>query len=456
MATRLFLFFLVTVIHAQFFNSSFGNLANHCSSDSDYIHLDPLSNDLFPMDFYCKSITLPNVIKPKYKGNSFLQFSPLNILFEADGKKGFRPICETVGKWEQKYSCVDVLCNQTKVHNVDWNYQIGLIEELTMNETNIWDWLNYCQYCTTGFKNYTSNRVCKSNNFQINQLIRTFPTSMTYCGDYTFGFPLVFNGQSVGTNYFGSIYLCYCVGSDVFSSQCSDWSVVVMVVANVFPIILLSINTLLFIGLSVGSIPKVVHSLKNFKTGKLSNMLPTLFSLLVLASNLVAYPMIISNGLSSINIALNGFGVSIMILAIANWIVSWYRIAYVARNHTQPKVWVIYLLLFILLALTSGLIAGALVLYNETNIGELSLSVLFFGCTLGGIIVLAGFVVSTVWIYRYLKKISDVNIFQTYVSNNKDRNLTMKIVCEICCLLFNHDRFLDCHYFTPITGITGL
>jgi len=389
---------------------SYGSLFTNCSND--YIPIDRMYNFPFPISFSCKNISLPTHFRTKYKTNKFFYKGSTEYnVFEGDPNENDESLCELVGKYERVTSCVDVLCNPATVDVAK------SIKQLTNNQTHVRDWVNYCHYCTDTFKNYTSSHMCSSNDPAFNRLLGSFPKSASFCSSEHFGFPLMVNGyEQMGLPNTLDVILCYCLGSEVFSAECSDWTIFVLHIAQILPIIAISLHGLLFIGLTIGSIPKLVRTLRNLRNGKVSNSLPTVFILMALMANLVTYSMVIAGDLSAMNVALSGIAITILILAIASWIVSWYRIVYVAKHHTQPKTWIIYVILFTLLTFTIALVVFIVFIYSYTNIGELALIGIMIGIIVGSVIVIVGFTVSIVWIYRSMKSISDVNVFQTSVS----------------------------------------
>ena len=389
---------------------------NNVTGVMDLFNHQIFNNDLFPNNFQCNSVVLPNVFQVGL-WNYFSSSQDTKVLkyltIQAKGKEETN-ICKKVEKWERLIgiSCAHLLCENKQT---DFS---GFISNITNNETKVHEWINYCQYCANEtIRDYEklNNRFCSPADPNAKQVILSFPTSVYYCGLQAFGIPFLIEKSQLPQIDIVHDYslLCYCPAMERFGLRCDPFDDMIGITSTTSTITILSLYVLVFLGISlVTFIPKLVASIKK---RKLSNILPILFVELALVMDITSFIVTLTIGQTIWSTFLSTIGLLFTIISLFSWIISWYRIVQFAKTRTQPRTFIWYLLLLSLLLLiaVAYVVIGVVVDNNLKWVGVYSMVL----TVVVGLLTVTSLVLSSIWIYRAMKKISDVNILQTTVGS---------------------------------------
>ncbi|KAF0977720.1 hypothetical protein FDP41_003042 [Naegleria fowleri] len=371
-----------------------------------------------PNDFGCSNVTLWTTFGvPSYFKDLDISGYYSFLMFLNDGES--YDLCSRVGYWETKLglSCNQLLCENNQVDNLRND-----VEEVTEKQTSIFDWINYCQYCLKNNNTLRSHRSeftpsnggCFPKDNTVNEMINRFPSSITFCGNYEFGIPFIVNNTNVAHSYLkeGYSYLCYCPFDQYFSLKCAN-NYVNYLVVWVISITLSIIHGVSFVvTFFVTFLPKVTTS---FKEKRPFNSIT--ITCVVLCEILLFVAMVFSQwfGTSLAMTILSDVALSLVLLSLFTWVINWFRlILYVKTKKTIPFI-IMYLVMAVLF-----LIAGVAIpiLISVIYFNEMPSVNVFFSIYMSVLTFTAcvAFVASAIWIYWTMKKVSDINMWNSSVS----------------------------------------
>ncbi|KAG2388858.1 hypothetical protein C9374_000297 [Naegleria lovaniensis] len=395
---------------SQFFNNCWD--VTRYMSDQNWFIAAIGTEQWFPSSFGCSNVSLWT----KYGVNRLFEATqqPLRyysfIYFEKRGES--YDLCSKVGYWEMKLklACGELLCENDHVDNLS-----AYVEEITQKQTNIFDWINYCQYCS---RNNTlrshqqklgPTRGCFPKDQTVSDMINKFPQSLGYCGNIELGIPIVVNSSDVeprGILNFPYSYICYC-RSNITAIKC-DYNVAQFVSIQTISFGAFSIHAIsFFVTLFFTFLPKLKSSIRQKKSVRFVTIATVLETELVLA---VAFLLSATWGTNIATTIFGNIAISCVFFTLFAWVAYWFRLVlYVKTKKTKPAI-LLYVGL-VLLSLTVGIVVPSIV----TRAKALSEIVEFFTYYIFALSVLAliMFVLSSVWIYWAMKKVSDVNMLNT-------------------------------------------
>ena len=368
-------------------------------------------------DFYCQSMRLPQT----FSVSLFQYFRKEKDVFKnmvlqgADGS-GSLDVCANVTKWEQRLgvTCVDLLCGNSSVE------MESHVKQLTQNETSLHDWINYCHYCTiNNTMRFKENHLCKPKDELVSTLLDKIPLSVSFCGIEEFGIPFLVKRTQVPeiSKLPEYLILCYCPARDVFGVRCNPMHQISIISAVVSVFVNMTHYTLSFLCVSfLVFIPKLVSC---FRKKRFRNIYTSLFLTISLLLNSTSFLAASINGTERWTTFLYTLGVAFTVVSLFCWLISWYRIVQLARTRSEPRTfWMYGLLFFILAAITACYLAFALTMADIFDYFTL-------GTTCGvGLLVMLSFSLSSAWMHRAMKKITDVNVINTSVGSNICKILT--------------------------------
>jgi len=389
-------------------SQNMGKLMQCTNTSSDlFTENNILSSEAFPSNFRCNSVNLPNTFEIpnfRYFGNRMSVFKNMVL----DGK-GFVDICSQVRPWEISLntSCTELLCESSQSNLTSHIY------DSTGGKTQVRDWINYCQYCTTNsIANYeqTTNKLCSPKDGHVKSLLRNFPRSRSFCGIEEFGIPILIDDtQFTLTSLPNYFFVCYCPVRDLFSIRCNPINQVtstIFIFTILFHTILYGI---LFLGFSIiVMIPKLLQCIKK---RSLQTVLPSLFMWIALALNTSSFILTCIDAFTKWRTYLSTLGVACMILGLFAWQISWYRIVHFARSRNKARTWWMYILLVGAFALIAGTYFALTWALAPDWIGYSTLGLTII-C---GLVAVLAFVIASVWVNRAMKKISDINMLNSSV-----------------------------------------
>src|SRR3989338_1387894 len=143
---------------SSFYFDSCWNTSRVMRDDQYFSRMFTMGEEI-PLQFGCSSILLPK----------YFEFYPYNKksiynseLRDKDDKD--YELCENVEIWEEQLNvtCQEMLCEMDFSKDGFSNLN-SMIQYKTYEETNIVDWINYCQYCKkNNMRKYLENHTCKT------------------------------------------------------------------------------------------------------------------------------------------------------------------------------------------------------------------------------------------------------------------------------------------------------
>jgi len=366
-----------------------------------------LSGEVFPIDFKCQSVGIPDTFSMPMKW--FIKSSESFQKHMALEGNGGRDLCERVGYWERtmNVNCSKLLCEH---NSVDFD---GFISGATRNETKLQDWINYCQYCssnTVAQYEMVENRLCVPRDSRVGALLRRFPQSISYCGIEELGIPFVVERSQVpDIDYLPDyVILCYCTKRNLFGARCNSMNDITII--GSFAITIWNVLSYFIVCVALFFIvflPKLVASIKK---KQLSYMFTILFAFLTTLFSLICFLIIAQQGMNNGSSTLSSIAIISLIVGLYSWIISWYRIVQFARTRVSPRTLWLNLLLtgvWIVIGVANTLVSQFL---TET----FNVFILVTTSVVGFLAVIL-FAVTAAWIHKTMKQISDINILQTTV-----------------------------------------
>jgi len=255
---------------------------------------------------------------------------------------------------------------------------------------------------------------CESGDVRINSLLSRFPQSASHCGIDELGIPIIVNSSQVDNlvKETDELFICYCTKRNVFGVTCNPVDEFFELFSISAPIFALCVHSLLLIVTLFIFIPKVVS---NVKKKKYSRMFTLFFVIMALITYISSSITVILQGFAQWGTYLTVIGTSFITISVFSWITSWYRLIQLAKHHTQPKPYLFYAMIIVMVLVLTSVIILISVL---DSMGLSAVSVVLLGCVtgFGGFFIVVTMLVSLIIIYIQLKKMSDVNIFKTSVS----------------------------------------
>nr|CAG4709210.1 unnamed protein product [Naegleria fowleri] len=394
--------------------------------------------DKIPDNFACLELIFPEKVERSIEWNWNSRNEFMYRSFSTSGEN--RNICSRVRKWEQvsKLNCHDVLCQSKDI--------IDLALKISNGETSIFDWFNYCKYCS---KDYIFDlKTCHFNDDRFVDLRNNFPNLLLTCGATELGIPILVNSNTTGTIY-GQTYetICYCTESDFFGYSC--WYTAKQRTYYDFLSYLgLSLHAINFISIFfISFIPKFIYSLRLRRWRNIATM-----SLVLLceASSIAGYITLIV-GNSNLFIALEYCSLCIGYFSLIAWIKFWFHLVRFVKSKKYKSTWCsgICLLIVFLIFLALMLLWPILSMVIRMQIPTEFVVAMNFVLLLSILIAILTYIGLSCYIYFVMRKVSDIDLFQTWFLRFvffSSAIITIMGVIHICMILF------DFAYQDPTTG----
>nr|CAG4716469.1 unnamed protein product [Naegleria fowleri] len=395
---------------------------NHCWNVSEYMtnarsFLREIGNEQWiPDDFGCSNISLwTNYgIQPVLVRSGEVVWYYSFVVFENIGKS--YDVCTKVRRWKEslQLSCDALFCDFNGTTDL-----VTFIERETNFSTTIYDWINYCQYCTNdrtlrSYKQQNSYspsnlKTCISKDEKVSEMLNQFPSSITYCGNYQFGIPFIVNSTAIEPNVLLGhySYICYCIDGDYFALKCENnpSNFAARQAIGAVNCILHGLSLLLaFFSTFIPKIRTCIKRKKILNGVTISSVVLSEFVLTFAGIFEVAYAT------STTSTVIGNMGIAMVFASLFTWVLRWVSLVLLIKTKRTRMVIILYSLLAILFILVG--IALPIVM---TILGDLKSIVHFFSyysaAMSAGTVFL--FVISSAWIYWAMKQISDVDIFNS-------------------------------------------
>ncbi|KAG2388859.1 hypothetical protein C9374_000298 [Naegleria lovaniensis] len=397
------------------FGAHFRNCWNMSQSMSNQLPFtrSMVTEQWIPSSFGCSNISLwTKYGVPKYWANTEVEplFYSSFIYFDNSGES--YDLCSKVGNWEKKLklSCDEILCGS--VENLS-----AFVQELTEKETNIFDWINYCQYCSKNntLRSYQQKleptRGCFPKDKTVNEMINRFPSSLTFCGNYDFGIPLIINTSALVPNVIQNnlnfAYICYC-RDNLFTFKCAG-NDVQYATGQAISYGSFAIHAFSFIlTFTLTFLPKLKSVIKQRKFFRFVTIAVVLFTEIILSLTFTLSAAWATNIVTTI---LGNTALSLVFFTLFAWVAYWVRLVLYVKTKKTTLAILLYIgfgLLWLIVGVVIPCIIGALgnSLYETAQ---------FYAIYMGSLSLIACiiFVSTSTWIYWAMKKVSDVNMLNT-------------------------------------------
>ncbi|KAG2378954.1 hypothetical protein C9374_007592 [Naegleria lovaniensis] len=391
-----------------------------------------------PNNFACRELIMPEKIERsnEWSWNSRSDFFYKRYL--TSGKN--RDVCAKVSEWEKlsRLRCYDLLCRSDNI--------VELALQISNGETTIFDWFNYCQYCS---KDYIFDlKTCKFNDTRFYSLPKLFPTSLLTCGAEELGIPVLVNANTSHDIYSPVFYItCYCTESDFFGHSC--WYTAKRKDFYDFLSYLgLCLHGITFCAIFfISFIPKFIYS---FRLRKWRNMATMALVVLCEASSIASYITLII-GDSNLFIALEYSSLYIGYFSLITWIKFWFHLVRFAKSKKYKSTWCsgICLAIVFLVLLMLVLALPILSILIKMQIPTEFVVAMNFVLLLSIVVAILTYIGLSCYIYFVMRKVSDIDLFQTWFLRFvffSSAIITIMGCIHICMILF------DFASQDPVTG----
>ena len=351
------------------------------------------------LELFCSSVIIPKTIMFDI-GRNTLSY---DLLFSFPTLGDEIDICRSMRIWEasnEKYQCKN-LFNQTS-----FQFYVSDFEEKYLKETGFdtYQWINYCFYC--GSDRYLNKVNAKTENSyfrQVGFVIDNFPKSKFFCGLEELGIPVVMKKEN--DNFFPYVYGCYCSKSDMFSLRCLSSKVDIFINYGLMAFKLILTVSFNLLALIIFPYRAIEFYNRNTK-GK---------SVVLLLTGSGSFMLFISVMLEVFDIygvanIFTAFAILFTFMALVVMSRNKYVTVVYAITHTKPKNGLNILIGAVFAILVIGLM-GISAVDIITNMKATS----YFMVSICALTVLV-MTFQLIWMHLALKKVSDINIFQTGVS----------------------------------------
>ncbi|KAF0977718.1 hypothetical protein FDP41_003040 [Naegleria fowleri] len=367
-----------------------------------------------PNSFGCSNIALWTKYGiAKYWANTEMEPLLFTSFIYFDNVGESYDLCSKVGFWENKLklSCHELLCENTN------DNLIAHVEEMTEKQTSIFDWINYCQYC---LKNNTlrsfqqklgPNTGCFPKDNTVNEMINRFPNSLSFCGSYDFGIPLIINTSDLVPNIlkeFSFSYICYC-RENLFTFKC-DNNFTQFVTSQVLSFGEFGIHV---VSLLVTFFSTFLPKLKSVVTQRKFFRIFTI-AMVLLSEFFLSFSFVISAawGSNLVTTILGNTALSLVFFNLFSWIAYWFRLVlFVKTRKTKPTI-AVYVGLALLWLIVGALVPCLVAVLGQQQILQVVQFYAYYIIALSFVACII-FIISSIWIYWAMKKVSDVNMLNT-------------------------------------------
>ncbi|KAG2382665.1 hypothetical protein C9374_005245 [Naegleria lovaniensis] len=405
-----------TIFYSHRFNTCW-NVSEYMTRATSFLR--EMGNERWiPDEFGCSNISLwtkygvqPVIARSGQEIVWYYSF----VIFENIGQS--YDVCKKVRKWEEalKLSCDSLFCDMNSNVSIDL---ATYIERETQYSTTIYDWINYCQYCTNertlrSYKHISfkaSNlKTCTPKDEKVSEMLNQYPSSITYCGNYQFGIPFIINSTAVEPNalYGNYSYICYCIDGNYFALKC-DNNLSNFAARQAIGAITCTLHGLsLLLAFFSTFIPKIRTCIKQKKIMNSVTITSVVLSEFVLTT---ASIFEISYSTSVPSTVIINTGIAMVFASLFTWVLRWVALVLFIKTKSNKVAAVLYCLLAILFILV-----GIALPITMTLFGDLQSIIRFFSIYSTAMSGSTGFLfaISSAWIYWAMKQVSDVDIFNS-------------------------------------------
>ncbi|EFC40281.1 predicted protein [Naegleria gruberi] len=318
-------------------------------------------------------------------------------------------LCESIQIWEEKLqtTCIELLFNSLE------NDLSSKIQFITQNQTTVYDWINYCNYCRKDIQ-FSKQNYWNIRDDNVREIIEYFPNQISFCGFGEAGIPFVVGMNQIKLQETGYSFICFCPYQNYYGFKCFGNS------RNLtYAIILESLFTSIFaISFLITCLTILLPRAKtSFIQKQYYNILvPMLLCLSQICGVLTQIASLFGTDLA-VSICSN-LTVIFLGIALVSWEMHWIRLIYFVMQKKRLFSFISYLVPLILFI--STILAMLTCIFSVGSVGvEYSLrmadNLSYLLLTLGCLITVV-FTVCSIVIYVLLKKVSEVSLINSPVS----------------------------------------
>ncbi|EFC48437.1 predicted protein [Naegleria gruberi] len=293
---------------------------------------------------------------------------------------------------------------------------IDLCENYAYNRSEIFDFINYCKYCSNakGYKSFNErieNNNCKNSNATIRSMLEDFPRDARFCGHSNFGVPFI-------SPYLDYSYLCYCVNSNMFGMGCKKRALTEFIIDFTAYTGIISFSALSLFILFSSLIPKLINLLQKDRDRNQYSLMKLLPSLAIFLASVLRVLSLVFELLNLISAFryLATISEFVNYFALIPILVNLYGLMKYVKTQKKPNSILSYCLTFsiFIILITCCVLISAIF---QFTVGPLYMVIGWISVSWAiEFLIHAACFVFLLIIYFTLKKISDVSAFSTKVS----------------------------------------